>query len=175
MFSRRALALLGLFAIGHVPASAALIAIKAGKLIDGRGGAAVSDAVILIEGDKIVPVGAKQLIPTGAEVIDLGKTTVLPGFIDCHVHLTGRTIGEGEWQNARVRDLPQEDAIRGVRNARLTLEAGFTTVRNVGAGDFGDVALRRAISDGVVPGPRIVTAGHAIGISGGHCDENGFV
>lgn len=158
-----------------LPIAAATIAVKAGKLIDGRGGAPLSDAVIVIEGEKIVAVGARLPIPAGAELIDLGGETVLPGFIDCHVHLTGRVIGEGEWQNARVRDLPQEDAIRGVRNARLTLEAGFTTVRNVGAHDFSDIALRDAIVEGLVPGPRIVAAGHAVSITGGHCDDNGFV
>ncbi len=109
-------------------------------------------------------------------MIDLSEYTVLPGLIDAHVHLTGRHIGEGRnWEDSRVRDLPQEDAIRGVRNARLTLEAGFTTVRNVGAGHFGDVALRNMIDAGVVPGPRMRVAAHALGITGGHCDVNGYV
>jgi imidazolonepropionase-like amidohydrolase len=113
-------------------------------------------------------------VPEGAPVRSLPRATLLPGFVDAHVHLVGRMLGEGDWQNGAVRDLPAEDVVRGVRNARVTLEAGFTTVRNVGAGEFGDVALRKAIEQGVVPGPRIVTAGHAVGISGGHCDENGF-
>jgi len=105
----------------------------------------------------------------------LGDRTLLPGFIDCHVHLAGRVIGEGEnWDDAAVRDLPQEDALRGARNAKATLEAGFTTVRNVGASDFSDIALRNMIREGVVPGPRIVAAANAIGITGGHCDTNGY-
>jgi imidazolonepropionase-like amidohydrolase len=130
--------------------------------------------VVLVQEGKIFAIGT--LVPTGATVIDLGDRTLLPGFIDCHVHLVGRSIGEGtNWEDAAVRDLPQEDAIRGVRNAQRTLAAGFTTVRNVGAEEFGDIALRNAVRDGVVPGPRILAAGHSIGITGGHCDTNGYV
>jgi len=158
------------------PPPAPPLVLKAGTLIDGRGGAPLHDAVVVIRDGKIVEVGAAASLraPEGAEVRDLPRATLLPGFIDAHVHLVGRMLGEGDWQNASVRDLPGEGVIRGVRNARLTLEAGFTTVRNVGADGFGDVALRRTIEQGVVPGPRIVTAGNAIGITGGHCDDNGF-
>jgi len=86
-------------------------------------------------------------------------------LIDAHIHLTGRYIGEGHnWEDATVRDLPQEDAIRGVRNARLTLEACFITVRNVGAANFSDVALRNMIEAGVVPGPRMLVAAHPLNI-----------
>lgn len=158
------------------PAAAAdLLAIRAGRLIDGTGAAPVRDAVILIEGDRIKAVGAGLSVPSGARVLDLSRHTVLPGFIDAHVHLVGRGIGEGpNWEDASTRDLPALGAIYGVRNARLTLEAGFTTVRNVGAADFSDVALRDAIRAGVVPGPRILAAAHSLGITGGHCDDNGF-
>jgi imidazolonepropionase-like amidohydrolase len=121
-------------------------------------------------------VGTGLQVPRGATVIDLSTRTVLPGFIDAHVHLVGRRIGEGHnWEDARVRDLPQEDAIRGVRNALLTLNAGFTTVRNVGASNFSDIALRNMIREGVVPGPRMVAAGNSLGITGGHCDTNGYI
>jgi len=155
-------------------ARAEVIALKAGRLIDGNGGPPRQNVVVVVDAGKIVSIGND--VPAGAAIIDLGSRTLLPGFIDCHVHLVGRVIGEGEnWDDAAVRDLPQEDAIRGVRNAKATLEAGFTTVRNVGASDFGDIALRNAIRDGIVPGPRIVAAGHAIGITGGHCDTNGYV
>lgn len=151
-----------------------VIAVKAGLLIDGTAGEPVSNAVITVRNGRIVAVGRE--VPSGARVVDLSKLTVLPGFIDCHVHLIGRYIGEGpDWQNSAVRDLPQEGAIRGVRNARQTLEAGFTTVRMVGAADFSDVALRNMIDQGIVPGPRILTAAHAIGATGGHCDTNGYV
>jgi imidazolonepropionase-like amidohydrolase len=158
------------------PAPPERLVLRAGTLIDGRGGAPLRDAVVVVENGRIVEVGpaASLRVPEGAPVRSLPSATLLPGFVDAHVHLVGRMLGEGDWQNSSVRDLPAEDVVRGVRNARITLEAGFTTVRNVGAGEFGDVALRKAIDQGVVPGPRIVAAGHAVGISGGHCDENGF-
>ena len=152
---------------------AEVVAVKAGRLIDGTGAAPKKDQVVVVENGKIVSVGTA--VPAGAKVLDLGDRTLLPGFIDCHVHLAGRVIGEGEnWDDAEVRDLPQEEAIRGVRNAKATLEAGFTTVRNVGASDFSDIALRNMAREGIVPGPRIVAAGHPIGITGGHCDTNGY-
>ncbi|HEY3174836.1 MAG TPA: amidohydrolase family protein [Candidatus Polarisedimenticolia bacterium] len=173
--NRSALAPL-LLMLAVLPAVAAdPVAVKAGTLIDGTGAAPARNVVILIENGKITAVGAGVKVPAGARVIDLSQATVLPGFIDSHIHLTGRYIGEGEnWEDASVRDLPQEDAIRGARNARLTLEAGFTTVRNVGAREFSDIALRDMIDEGVVPGPRILAAGHALGITGGHCDTNGY-
>ncbi len=153
-----------------------VVAIRAGLLIDGTGTSPVRGAVVVVERGRILAAGSDALPPTGAKVVDLSKQTLLPGFIDAHVHLTGRHVGEGDnWEDARVRDLPQMDAIRGVRNARLTLEAGFTTVRNVGAREWSDIALRDMIREGVVPGPRILAAGHGIGITGGHCDTNGYV
>ncbi len=152
-----------------VGAAESRVAIRAGLLIDGTGSAPVKNALIVVENNRIVSVGTGIEPPAGVEVIDLSCCTVLPGFIDAHTHLTGRYIGEGEnWQDASVRDLPQEGAIRGVRNARLTLEAGFTTVRNVGANHYSDIALRDMINEGVVPGPRMLVAGHALGITGGH-------
>jgi imidazolonepropionase-like amidohydrolase len=99
---------------------------------------------------------------------------LLPGFIDVHTHIIGRSLSDPKGDNAVTRDYPGYDAIVGVANARKTLMAGFTTIRVVGAPDFEDIALRTAISDGVVPGPRSQNAGHSIGMTGGHCDENGF-
>jgi imidazolonepropionase-like amidohydrolase len=156
------------------PDTSTVTAVRAGMLIDGRGGAPLRDAVIIIRGERITAVGANLTVPPGARVIDLSRATVLPGFIDAHVHLTGRPVGEGDWVNAGVRESAVDDAIFGVRDARRMLEAGFTTVRNVGGRGFADVALRNAVDAGRVPGPRIVAAGNSLGIAGGHCDDNGF-
>jgi imidazolonepropionase-like amidohydrolase len=108
-------------------------------------------------------------------VIDLGDATLLPGFIDAHTHLT-YPYGENWYKDVldSMRQTVAERAIRAAREARRTLEAGFTTVRNVGAGDAIDVGLRNAIDAGVVEGPRMVTAGYSLGARGGHCDETGF-
>lgn len=172
---RRLLVVVLSIVLAGAPAAAAgSTLIRAGHVLDGTGGAPGAGVSILVEDGKIKAIGKAIPTPPGARVVDLGDAWVLPGFIDAHVHLAGRYVGEGKWDNAAARDLPQEDAIRGVRNARLTLEAGFTTVRNVGAGDYSDIALERTIEEGVVPGPRIVAAGHSIGITGGHCDTNGF-
>jgi len=146
-------------------------AIRAGVLIDGTGAAPVRDAVILVEGDRITAVGPNLPVPRGAMVLDLSGRTVLPGFIDAHVHLVGRLIGEGDWQHSGITELPSTLVLLGSAHARQTLEAGFTTVRNVGSAGFADLGLRDAIAAGWVPGPRIVGAGIAIGARGGHCDE----
>ena len=147
-----------------------ITAIRAGTLIDGTGAAPAKNAVILVQGDRITAVGAALPIPKGAALVDLSGATVLPGFIDAHVHLVGRTIGDGDWQHARLTELPSELVLLGAAHAEQTLEAGFTTVRNVGAPHFGDLALRNAVAAGWVPGPRILGAGISFGIQGGHCD-----
>src|SRR5690349_23545870 len=95
-------------------------------------------------------------------------------MIDAHTHIAGRVLGDPRGDDAAVRDYPAMDAVLGVENARRTLMAGFTTIRNVGASEFHDMTIRAAIEEGKIPGPRIQAAGHAIGITGGHCDENGF-
>lgn len=151
-----------------------VIAIKAAQIIDGTGAEPVKNGVIIITDDKIAAIGSNVQIPTGAKVIDLGNTTLLPGFIDAHTHLIMRVLGDPEGGNARFRDYNSFGAILGVGHAEKTLMAGFTTVRNVGAGNFDDLALRKAINDGWIAGPRMLTAGHSLGITGGHCDENGF-
>src|SRR4030095_12507676 len=130
---RRLLPALLLFTLLALPAAAETIAVKAKFLIDGTGGPPRKDPVVIVQDGKIYAIGT--LVPTGATLFDLGDRTLLPGFIDCHVHLAGRTIGEGQnWEDAAVRDLPQEDAIRGVRNAQKTLAAGVTPVREGGGG-----------------------------------------
>lgn len=155
-------------------ATAPLVAVRAGALIDGTGAAPVHDAVIVIRGDRIEAAGRDVLVPAGARVIDLSSYTVLPGFIDAHVHLASRPVGEGDWVHRAVTESEGDDALWGALHSRVTLLAGFTTVRDVGGDDFADVALKRAIDAGRVAGPRMVAAGHLIGISGGHCDANGY-
>lgn len=152
-----------------------VVAIRAGRLLDGTGSAPARNVTIVIRGERIAEVGPDVRIPRGAATIDLSGYTVLPGFIDAHTHLTGLVLGEPGWDNAPVRESAADAALRGARHARLTLEAGFTTVRNVGAGGFADIALRDAINRGDVPGPRILAAGHSLGITGGHCDDNGYI
>ncbi|MBI1967411.1 MAG: amidohydrolase family protein [Gemmatimonadetes bacterium] len=147
-------------------------AIRAGTLIDGTGTAPVRNAVVLVQGDKITAVGTNVAIPAGARVLDLSGSTVLPGFIDAHVHLIGHIIGDGDWQHADLVESPAQLTLLGAAHAHQTLEAGFTTVRNVGAGQFTDIALRDAINAGWVPGPRILGAGISFGINGGHCDNS---
>src|SRR6185312_3450638 len=127
-------------------------------------------AVILVQGGRITAAGANVPVPTGATVIDLSGFTVLPGFIDAHVHLIGHIIGDGDWQHQDLVESSAQRALLGAAHAQQTLEAGFTTVRNVGADEFTDLSLRNAINAGWVAGPRILGAGSSFGISGGHCD-----
>src|SRR5262252_3928535 len=159
------------------PEGKGVVVLKAARLIDGTGAAAITNAIVVVTDNKITAVGdaAKVPAPRGATIIDLGDTTLLPGFIDAHTHLIGRVLGDPEGDASPVRDYESFGAILGVRHARDTLMAGFTSVRNVGAaGRFDDMALRKAINEGWTIGPRMESAGHAIGITGGHCDENGF-
>jgi imidazolonepropionase-like amidohydrolase len=157
-------------------AGAGTVVLRAARLIDGTGAAPILDAVLVVRDDRIVAVGRRGAVeePAGARVVDLGDATLLPGFIDAHVHIAGRTLGDPARNESATRDLPAMDAILGVENARRSLMAGFTTVRNAGSDDFADVALRDAINGGWIIGPRILASGHAIGSTGSHCDENGF-
>jgi imidazolonepropionase-like amidohydrolase len=159
------------------PVGHGLVVLKAARLIDGTGKAEITNAVIVVTDDRITAVGtAGQVqVPVGAKVIDLGDVTLLPGFIDAHTHVIGRILGDPDGgPTGNLRDYSSFGAILGTRNAKNLLLAGFTTIRNVGASNFDDMALRKAINEGWVPGPRMEAAGHAIGITGGHCDENGY-
>ena len=171
----RVLALRFVFFFMLVAASAqaddALTYIKAGLLIDVLNGKVRSSQIIVVQDDKIVQVAdaGKVQIPADAVLIDLSAYTVLPGLIDMHDHLTGDHRFHG--YKGLAISLPRE-TLYGVFNARKTLNVGFTTVRNVGASGYSDVALRDAINDGEIDGPRIRVSGPALGITGGHCDSN---
>ena len=151
------------------------LVIKAAHLLDPARGAVQDNVAVVIEGDKIKGVGpAAQIIPslpTGAKVIDLGQATVLPGLIDCHVHLSSNP---GKYYESILRQSSTDIATIMHLYARRTLLAGFTTVRNVGAADYLDFALRRAINAGDVAGPRMLCCGPPLSATGGHGDLNGM-
>ena len=154
-------------------AASADVAILAGKILDVRTGNYASDQIIWVQGGKIKAVGNASAInkqlPAGTKTIDLSKLTILPGFIDCHTHLTMSPdlMGPRGLHTSYPRS-----ALIGAKSARVTLEAGFTTVRNVGASGYADIALRDAINAGDVPGPRMLVSGPPLSITGGHGDEN---
>ncbi len=148
--------------------------IKAGRLVDVENGQVLQDRFILVEDGLIQQIGSGQEVEAAQKTepvsyLDLSKYTVLPGLSDSHVHLSADANAHGY---RRLTISTPRAAINGVANARKTIMAGFTTVRNLGAGGFVDVDLMNAIDDGTVPGPRIIPAGRSIGITGGHCDTN---
>jgi imidazolonepropionase-like amidohydrolase len=154
------------------PVASPTIALRAARFLNVETGTLVTPGVLLVEGDRIRAVNPTSL-PPGTRIVELGDRTLLPGLIDLHVHLT--MDYEGDWFHRPVDEDAGDEALRGVPNARRTLMAGFTTVRNVGAGSFTDVALMRAIASGRIDGPRVIPAGYAIGTTGGHCDITGFI
>jgi imidazolonepropionase-like amidohydrolase len=151
-----------------------LIVLKASRIIDPRAAAPVENAVVVVRGDRVEASGPASVVavPAGARVIDLPGYTILPGLMDCHVHITGTPGDGGDTQ--KLRETAVHDGIRGVAHARITLEAGFTAIRNVGAGNYADAALRDLIEEGVVPGPRMRVATRGLGATGGHADINGW-
>src|SRR5262245_33341144 len=162
-------------ALTSAQAPANVIAIKAARLFDGKSDAVVAEGVVLVQGTRITAAGPRLSIPAGAQVIDLGDATILPGFIDAHTHVTDES--SDDWNADAVAGLRRtvpESTLRAAEFARRTLMAGFTTVRDVGSGDYIDVGLRNAINSGVTVGPRMLVSVHALGARGGHCDSNGF-
>jgi imidazolonepropionase-like amidohydrolase len=154
--------------------SSKTVYIRAGRLFDATGDNVRENVVIVVLGDRIQSVGsaAAASIPAGASVIDLSRATVLPGLIDCHTHLGARADRYDEIY--RFKDTPFQSAFAAVVNARKTLEAGFTSVRDVGSEPFLAVDLRNSINEGLIPGPRIVASGPGISITGGHGDLNNY-
>lgn len=151
------------------------IVLKAARLFDGKSDALIPGGLVVVEGKTIKAVGPGSTWPEGATVIDLGDATLMPGFIDAHTHLTHeRSSDYNQGFVDGMRREVAEEAIRSTVFARRTVEAGFTTVRDVGSGDFLDVGLRNAIAKGVVPGPRMLVAVHTLGATGGHADRNGL-
>jgi len=158
-----------------------LIALKAARMFDGKASTLVQNGVVIVKGDKIVDAGSNLPIPGDARVIDLGDATLSPGFMDAHTHLT--LDFSGDYNQRRLRELDlnvSEQAIIATTYARATVEAGFTTVRDLGSRfvasrEFVDVALRNSINKGVIVGPRMLVATKGIGATGGHFDPtNGF-
>lgn len=149
--------------------------IKAARMFDSNSGSIVSNAMVVVSGNMIVAAGSNLAVPPGAQVIDLGDATILPGFIDSHVHLTEESSDNWyrDFQQDQLR-MPAEQAHYAAMYARRELEAGFTTVRNVGASDYQDIGLRNAINAGVTVGPRMLVSGYAIGATGGHSDDYPF-
>src|SRR4051812_8864322 len=142
--------------------------LHAARMFDAKAGRIVNDAYVVIVGDKIQSVGAKPAGQAGDIVRDLGNVTLVPGLIDVHTHITGDPkFGYEELGVSTARSV-----VTGVKNAKITLEAGFTTIRNVGASAFTDVAVRDGINAGEIEGPRMQVSGPPLGITGGHCDNN---
>lgn len=168
---KKALLLLGLSLVCSTAAHPQSGAVRCGKLLDVRSGKMLADQMVLFQDGKITSVGPPSSVslPSGAKPMDLSAATCLPGLIDVHDHLTGDSMQHG--YRALAISVPRS-TVTGVKSARLTLRAGFTTVRNVGADGFADVALRDGINAGDIEGPRLLVSGPALGITGGHCDEN---
>ena len=157
------------------------IALKAARLFDGKSSSLVQNGVVIVQGDKIVDAGSNLPIPSGAQVIDLGDATLSPGFMDAHTHLTADYSGNYNGRRLQELDLNvSEQAIHATVFARATVEAGFTTVRDLGSRfvasrEFVDVALRNSINKGTIVGPRMLVATKGIGATGGHFDPtSGF-
>jgi len=169
---RKLLPILLLAACLPLAAQSKSYVLKAARIFDGN--RISSPGVVVVTGNKIFEVGSGSSIPAGAEVIDFGDATLSPGFMDAHTHLS--MDDSGNFQKALIDGLQQtipEQTLRSLENLRKTLHAGFTTVRDVGSHDFIDVGLRNAVRAGKIEGPRMLVSVHALGSTGGHCDDQG--
>lgn len=147
--------------------------LRAAHVFDGKSGKLSRDGMVVVQGKRIASIGGSM--PANARVIDLGEATLLPGFIDAHVHITSEMAKDYfRGFHQEIYRFPVEQSFYAAQYAKRTVEAGFTTVRNLGAGDFVDVGLRNAIRDGVTIGPRIIAAAHSVGSTAGHCDQDPF-
>jgi imidazolonepropionase-like amidohydrolase len=153
------------------PAAAETILLKADRMLDVDTGKFVVPAAVLVEGNRIAAVNPEST-PAPDRTIELPGMTLLPGLMDLHTHITDDK--EGNWLYRNVERAAVDDVLLGVRYARMTLLTGFTTIRDIGSRGFADVALMRAIDAGTVEGPRVIPAGHSVGMTGGHCDETGL-
>jgi imidazolonepropionase-like amidohydrolase len=160
-------------AVSAAGAAETPIVLKAAHLFDSVSGKLVDHGVVVVVGKKIQAVGADAQIPAGAETIDLGDATLVPGFIDAHVHLSGVSSNNWyeDWYNGIMR-FPAEQALYGASYAKATLEAGVTTVRDLGSTDYIALSMRNAINAGVIPGPRMLVSNYAVGSTGGHADQD---
>jgi imidazolonepropionase-like amidohydrolase len=159
----------------HAQASKSVVALKAARLFDGKSDALVKNGVVIVDGASIAGVGSDIDIPAGAKIIDLGDATLSPGFIDAHTHLTGEM--SDDWNKdfvAAARRQVPEQGYYAASYAKKVVEAGFTTVRDLGSHDFIDVSLRNAIARGLLPGPRMLVSVYSLGATGGHADETGL-
>ena len=169
---RRILMLVVVF-LGATAAGAETLVLKASRLVDGRGGRPLVPAMVRVEADRIAEVGERLAISPGARVLDLGAATLLPGFIDLHTHLTDKD--DVHWEEALLKTTPSQAALWGARNARVTLESGVTTCRDMGpTWPYVDVDLRDAIVQGAIPGPRMIVAGNYVSSTGGAGDARQF-
>ncbi|HWC19191.1 MAG TPA: amidohydrolase family protein [Terriglobales bacterium] len=157
------------FSTAQQPASNAqkITVVRAAHMLDVKSGRLIDNPIVVITDDRITSITGPA--PAGASAINLSGATLVPGLIDAHTHIVGKGTNFGYQE---LGESVPSATLWGARNARVTLEAGFTTVRNVGASGYADVALRDAINDGLVPGPRMLVSGPPLGITGGHCDDN---
>jgi imidazolonepropionase-like amidohydrolase len=149
-----------------------VIAIRAARLVDGTGGAPIAPAVVVVRGERIEAAGSAVAVPAGARVVDLGGATIVPGLIDLHTHLTSSGV---HWEDELVKTTPGQATLHGAYNSRVTLMAGFTTCRDMGpTWPYTDIDLRKAIDEGLVPGPRLMVAGNYVSATGGAGDARQF-